>query len=140
MLCYEDCHITHENRNFKISLFCLLPFDLVICNYFHFHENLESHKVKCRLIFIGYLHSWTARCLQTGCRECVASSWNHDHIDTTARKQWPTGSACSYWPSCDMFRAVPRPVSIILFVAVDFLHVWIEGQFHYWNSNGSQYN
>jgi hypothetical protein len=34
MLCYEDCHITHENRKFKISLLCLLPFNHVTWNYF----------------------------------------------------------------------------------------------------------
>jgi hypothetical protein len=34
MLCYEDSHITHENRNFKISVLYLLPLHCVIRNYF----------------------------------------------------------------------------------------------------------
>lgn len=70
-----------------------------------------AKQVKCRCIFTVYLHSWTTRCSQTGCMEHVASSWNCDHIDTTARKQWLAGSACLYRSSCDMLRAVPRTVS-----------------------------
>jgi hypothetical protein len=34
MLCYEDSHVTHENRNFKISLLHLCPFHHVIWNIF----------------------------------------------------------------------------------------------------------
>jgi hypothetical protein len=34
MLCCEDCHISHENRNFKISLLFLLLFHHVIWNNF----------------------------------------------------------------------------------------------------------
>jgi len=66
---------------------------------------------KHRCIFTVYLHSWTTRCSETWCTGCVASSWNCDHTDTTARKQWLARGACSYWSSCDMLRAVPRTVS-----------------------------
>jgi hypothetical protein len=34
MLCYEEYHIAHENRNFEIILLCLLPLHYVIWNYF----------------------------------------------------------------------------------------------------------
>jgi hypothetical protein len=33
MICYEEYHITHENRNFKISVLCLLPLHHIILNY-----------------------------------------------------------------------------------------------------------
>ena len=68
-------------------------------------------QVKCRYLFTVYLHSWTTRCSETWCTGCVASSWNCDHTDTTARKQWLARGPCSYWSSCDMLRAVPRTVS-----------------------------
>jgi hypothetical protein len=44
MFCYEDSHITHENRNFKISLLPLLPFHHVIWNNFG-GNSTDSKKV-----------------------------------------------------------------------------------------------
>jgi hypothetical protein len=44
MLCYEEYHITRENRNFKISLLCLLPLHRVIWNYFLGKLNRQQKK------------------------------------------------------------------------------------------------
>jgi hypothetical protein len=45
MLCYEAYHITHENRNFKISLLRLFPFHNVMWNYFLRKLNRQQKKV-----------------------------------------------------------------------------------------------
>jgi len=69
-----------------------------------------TKQVKRRCIFTVYLHLWTTRRSETWWTGRVASSWNCDHTDTTARKQWLGRGACSYWSSRDMLRAVPRTV------------------------------
>jgi hypothetical protein len=45
MLCYEEYHITHQNRNFEISLLCLLPFHRVIWNYFQGKINRQQKSI-----------------------------------------------------------------------------------------------
>jgi hypothetical protein len=45
MLCYEDYHITHENGNFKISLFCLLTLHHIIRNYFLEELNRQQKSI-----------------------------------------------------------------------------------------------
>jgi hypothetical protein len=44
MLCYEEYHITYENRNFKINVLCLLPLHHVIWSYF-WGNSTDSKKV-----------------------------------------------------------------------------------------------
>jgi hypothetical protein len=45
MLCYEDYHINHENRNYKISLLCLLPFHQVKWNNFLRNFNKQQKSI-----------------------------------------------------------------------------------------------
>jgi hypothetical protein len=44
MLCCEGSHITHENRNFKTSLVCLLPVHHIIWNNFGGKSNRQQQK------------------------------------------------------------------------------------------------